>query len=127
MEGVENQSGKWSKGLTKDNDVRLAQMSASIKKAYADGKYKNRKYVRHKPLTDEHKRKLSEARIAYLKANPDKVPYLMNHSSKESYPEKYFTKIFDNEGLVVQKEFRVSVYSLDFAIPDRKIDIEVDG
>lgn len=127
MEGIENQSGKWSKGLTKDNDVRLAQMSASIKKAHAAGRYKNRAYNGRKPMSDETKQKISKARIAYLKENPDKVPYLLNHSSKESYPEKYFTQVFANEGLAVEKEFRVALYSLDFAIPDRKIDIEIDG
>lgn len=125
MKGLESIS--WSKGRTKDNDARLAQMSESIKQAHANGRYKNRAYNGRKPMSDETKKKISTARTAYLKANPDKVPYLMNHSSKESYPEKYFTQVFANEGLVVEKEFRVALYSLDFAIPDRKIDIEIDG
>jgi very-short-patch-repair endonuclease len=77
--------------------------------------------------TDDTKVKLSKIRKEYLRKNPDKVPYLLNHSSKESYPEKYFTEVFEKEGLDVVKKFRVSLYELDFSIPHKKIDIEVDG
>jgi hypothetical protein len=45
--------------------------------------------------TDETKKKISEIRIKYLRENPDKVPYKLNHYSKgESYPEQYFSKIY---------------------------------
>ena len=33
--------------------------------------------------TEESKKKISRSRIKYLKENPDKVPYLLNHSSKK--------------------------------------------
>jgi very-short-patch-repair endonuclease len=78
-------------------------------------------------LSDETKAKLSKIRKEYLRKNPDKVPYLLNHSSKESYPEKYFTEVFEKEGLDVVKKFRVSLYELDFSIPHKRIDIEIDG
>lgn len=77
--------------------------------------------------TQETKDKISVSRKKYLMENPDKVPYLLNHSSKESYPEKYFTDIFKNEGIDVIKNFRIGLYELDFSIPIKKIDIEVDG
>lgn len=77
--------------------------------------------------TEETKNKLSEIRKKYLLENPDKVPYLLNHSSKESYPEKYFTEVFKNERILVEKSYRVGLYELDFCIPDKKIDIEIDG
>jgi len=77
--------------------------------------------------TDETKEKLSKIRKEYLRKNPNKVPYLLNHSSKGSYPEKYFTEVFKREGLDVVKKFRVSLYELDFSIPHKKIDIEIDG
>jgi very-short-patch-repair endonuclease len=80
-----------------------------------------------KPLSDEHKEKISKSRIKYLMENPDKVPYKLNHSSKESYPEKYFTQLFENENVKVVKHYRIGLYELDFCILDKKIDIEIDG
>jgi len=77
--------------------------------------------------SDETKRKISEIRKEYLKNNPDKVPYLLNHSRNESYPEKYFTELFKNEKIEVIKKFRIGLYELDFSIPHKKINIEIDG
>ena len=77
--------------------------------------------------TDETKRKISEIRKKYLEENPNKVPYLLNHSRDESYPEKYFKNVFDNEGILVVRYFRIGLYELDFCIPEKKIDIEIDG
>ena len=78
-------------------------------------------------VSQETKDKISKSRKEYLRNNPDKVPYLLNHSSKESYPEKYFTEVFKNEGIDVIKSYRIGLYELDFSIPEKKIDIEIDG
>jgi len=75
--------------------------------------------------TEETKKKISDIRKKYLLENPDKVPYLLNHSRQESYPEKYFTEVFRNFNLT--KKYRVGLYELDFSVPNRKIDIEIDG
>ncbi len=77
--------------------------------------------------TEETKKKISEVRKKYLSENPDMVPYKLNHSSKESYPETYFTDIFRSEKIDVEESTRIGLYELDFSIPDRKIDIEIDG
>lgn len=79
---------------------------------------------KHSPET---KKIISEKRIQYLKENPSKVPYLLNHSSKESYPEKYFTDLFLKENVKVEKFYQIGLYELDFCIPEKKIDIEIDG
>ncbi len=75
----------------------------------------------------ETKKKISESRIKYLKDNPDKVPYLLNHSSNESYPEKYFSELFEKENLNIKRYLQIGLYELDFYILDKKIDIEIDG
>jgi hypothetical protein len=81
-----------------------------------------------KKHTQESKDKISRTRIKYLKENPDKVPYLFNHCSKErSYPGIYFKGIFDSHGVDYTEQYRISTYQLDFAILDKKIDIEIDG
>lgn len=77
--------------------------------------------------TEETRLKISQIRKKYLLENPDKVPYLLNHSRNESYPEKYFTEIFEKSGLEFVKNFRIGLYELDFSVPDKKIDIEIDG
>ena len=63
-----------------------------------------------------------------MEANPDKVPYKLNHSSKRSFPELYFEgklKELDIQGWV--SEYNISIYRLDFAFPDIKLDVEIDG
>jgi very-short-patch-repair endonuclease/phage FluMu protein Com len=76
--------------------------------------------------TEETKRKISEKRKQYLKNNPDKVPYKLNHSSKISYPEEYFLECF-KKYKNVSFQHRVNTYSLDFANVEEKLYLEVDG
>jgi very-short-patch-repair endonuclease len=80
-----------------------------------------------KKLSEETKTKISKSRKEYLLNNPDKVPYLLNHSRNESYPEKYFWEIFEKENIVMEKSYRIGLYELDFSIPNKKINIEIDG
>jgi very-short-patch-repair endonuclease len=71
---------------------------------------------------------ISKSRIKFLEKNPDKVPYLLNHYSKgESYPEKYFDKIFKKTNLQYIRYCTVNRYELDFAFVDKGIDLEIDG
>lgn len=78
--------------------------------------------------SQETKDKISKSRIKYLIENPDKVPYKLNHSSKESYPEKLLRVEFekrDIKGWI--QEYQNGIYSYDFAFPELKLDIEIDG
>jgi very-short-patch-repair endonuclease len=79
-------------------------------------------------LTDEHKLKISIGRKKYLDKNPGQIPYLLNHSSKESYPEKIFRECLEkNEIKGWIQEYPYKRYSLDFAFIRYKINIEIDG
>lgn len=80
-----------------------------------------------KKHSTETREKISKARKKFLKENPDKVPYLLNHSSKISYPEQYFKELFENEKIELEFKYRIGTYELDFADPINKIDIEIDG
>lgn len=51
--------------------------------------------------------------------------YKLNHSSKVSYPEEYFMEVFKE--LPVEYNYQVGLYQLDFAIPERKVYVEIDG
>ena len=114
----------WNKGLTKDTDDRIKYQSKKIKEYYQNkpGTFKGKKH------SEETKRKISESRIQYLVENPEKVPYLINHSSKKSYPEQIFEDalIFSNIG-GWEYNYQNSIYSYDFAFIDLKIDVEIDG
>jgi len=80
------------------------------------------------PMSFEQREKLSKIRREYLEKNPDKVPYRLNHSSKKSYPEEIFEK-----ELIKRKmsgwvyNYPMGIYQYDFAWPDLKIDVEIDG
>lgn len=109
-------SKAWNAGLTV-SDPRV--------KKNTDNMQKTMKTKKGRPHTEATKKKLSEIRKKFLKDNPDKVPYLQNHSSKQSYPEAYFSKCLENTGLF--SEFRVKTYRLDFANPSMKRYLEIDG
>lgn len=95
--------------------------------AVESNKIFDKKYGSYKH-TEETKQKISNKRIEYLKNNPDKVPYLINHSSKQSYPEKVFENALKSSNITgwVLK-YRNGLYEYDFAFPDKKIDVEIDG
>lgn len=85
--------------------------------------------LKRKPryLSDETKQKISEYRKKYLKDNPDKVPYLLNHyTNGASYPEKYFDDIL-SKYIKYEKYYQIGIYQLDIAIVNKKIGIEIDG
>lgn len=77
-----------------------------------------------KPVSEEQRKKLSETQKRNLKEG--KVfGYKLNHSSKVSFPEQYFMEVLKD--LPVKYNFQVGLYQLDFAIPEKKVYIEVDG
>ncbi len=77
--------------------------------------------------TEETKRKLSEIRKKFIEENPDKVPYLLNHSSNISYPEQYFMECFKDIKENIEFQYKIFRYSLDFANPKEKLYLEIDG
>ena len=115
----------WNRGLTDDTDDRVKNWHNSIKESYLSGKNVPHNLGKH--LSKEHKDKISESMKKYLSNNPDKVPYLLNHSSNVSYPEQYFIDVFQNENVDLKYHLQVSKYQLDFYNEELKLDIEIDG
>lgn len=82
-------------------------------------------YAKTRVLSAKTRDKISVSRIKFLDENPHMVPYVLNHSSKISYPEQYFRDCF--RGIELDIEYKISRYSLDFANTKRKVYFEVDG
>jgi very-short-patch-repair endonuclease len=78
--------------------------------------------------SEKTREKISKSMKKFMIENPDMVPYKRNHKSKgPSYPERYFSELFEKEGLKLERYYRFFTYELDFADPVLKIDIEIDG
>lgn len=108
-------------GARKRGDLQTLNRSEAQNLSHKRGKASNKH-------TEQTKQKISESRRKYLLENPDKVPYLLNHSSKQSYPEKLFQKALEQSGINGWKyNLQVGLYQYDFAFTDQKIDVEIDG
>lgn len=108
--------------------VTNCKMQPNYEKIKKERAKKQSEYRTGKKLSDETKNKISKARIKYLKENPDKVPYKINHSSNVSYPEQVILKYLKEYkilGWVHQLQF--SIYQIDFAFPEYKLAVEIDG
>ena len=116
----------WNKGLNKNIDKRIEKRSETYKQNLKDGKAIHP--MLGKKHSEETKKKISKSRRKYLEQNPDKVPYLINHSSNDSYPELIFIKALEQYKICgwVHK-YRNGIYQYDFAFPSIKLDIEIDG
>lgn len=72
--------------------------------------------------------KISKSNRDFLQENPHMNPYIRNHSSKKSYPEEVFENLLYNNNILGWKyNFRYGSYLYDFAFPDIKLDVEIDG
>ena len=126
IEGFNNKGRvAWNKGLTKENNSSVKQQSETLKKKYESGEANP--FFKGKIHSEETKNKISLSMQKYLEQNPNRVPYILNHSSKESYPETYFKELFLKENIQYIYHFRVNKYELDFAVPSLNLDIEIDG
>ena len=122
--GTYDRTGRvaWNKGLTKETDERVKKQGRTFHNRYVNGEI-NRSSSKH---SEETKRKISEIRKKFLLEHPDKVPYKLNHSSKQSYPEKFFENFLNENNIKFSKEYYACGYWLDFCF-NEKYYIEVDG
>lgn len=78
--------------------------------------------------TEETKAKIREKRLAFMKAHPEATAWRQKNMS---YPEEVFIKFLTERGyadkFLIQREFSVFPYFIDFAFVDLKIAIDLDG
>ena len=115
----------WNKGLTEHIDTRVKRNAITIREGYENGTIKRRKGFKH---SKETKKKISDWQLKFLEKNPDQVLYRKFHSSKESYPEKRFRKSLEKAGIQGWiYRYPAGIYEYDFAFPELKLDVEIDG
>lgn len=99
---------------------KIIEISEELKYKFGNG-------FRNKHHSDETKQKISESYKKYLKENPNKIGWIINHSSKKSYPEQYFEELFINEGIPLKYHKQIGRYELDFYNEELKKYVEIDG
>lgn len=111
--------------------IQLAQMrgdfiARSMKEANELSKKRGRRYSKHTDATKEKLREHMKRRLA-----DGTYPTLGRNfrGRKQSYPEQWWSSVISNHlpNSNVIAEYQYGIYSLDFAWPDRKKCLEVDG
>ena len=80
--------------------------------------------------TTEAKAKMSKSRIEYLKNNPDKHPWKRHDKFKSKPCENVKTFLMDNNIQFIEEYTPDNIdrlYSIDIALPDKKISLEING
>lgn len=123
-------NSSWNKGLSKETDERVLKISKSINDGLKSGKIKPSYLGKH--LSNEHKKSISNGMKKAHKGGRAHNIGESRWNSEHSYPEKWFIKVLQNElnmfeNLDYFTEMPFGKYALDFAWPDKKLCIEIDG
>lgn len=110
----------WNKGLTKETSEKIQHIAQSCSKAL-----KGRAGHKH---TEETKKLLSMIRKQQIADNGG-VWWNSRSKCKRSYAEEWTKHILENEtnDIKFYEEYHIGKWFLDFAWPDRKIGLEIDG
>lgn len=122
--------GVWNKGLTKDTDERLKQKGEKLSQRYKNGELKASQTG--KSVSKETKKKISES---MKKAQKEGRAYNIGQSrwnNEHSIPEKWLITVLKNnfnqiENIDYKTEMSFYRYALDFAWPEKRLCIEIDG
>ena len=120
----------WCKGKTKETDPRLAKKSETYKSNVRNGKIKPS--FLGKKLSEDHKKAISNSmKLAHSQNRAHNIGQ-SRWNNEHSYPEKWFIKVLENEFRMFENteyktEYPFGRFSLDFAWPEKKLCIEIDG
>lgn len=122
----------WNKGLTAEtNDIikqKVINLTENNKKLKIED---NEEYLRRysNPHSIESRNKISESmKLAHAEGRAWNIG-MSRWNNEPSYPEQFFKKVIENEfeNTDVIQEYNVGRYSIDFAWPELKKAIEIDG
>lgn len=122
----------WNKGLTAETDVRLKNMGLKNRGRKASEKTKQKQ-------RENMFKRIKNGEILHNKPHSEKTKEKLRESTAKLWSEGVFNRVssihvkmrdFLNSLSLkseFKEEFQVKYFSLDFAFPDAKIGIEVDG
>ena len=108
----------WNKGLTKETHPSIARGVQVRMEGFKTGRLKPSWLGRHH--TPEQ---IEKFRLAIRKVYFGKSIWRTQIEKRRSYAEQYFATIFTD----AKQQYHVSRYFLDFAWPNKKVYVEVDG
>lgn len=120
----------WNKGLTEETDKRVKQSRNTWRKNLSLGKFKTGFQDKH--LSKEHKQAISNSmKLAHKEGRAHNIGE-SRWNNEHSYPEKWLIRVLENEfGMKENIDYKTEMsfgrFALDFAWPDRKLCIEIDG
>lgn len=127
---AKHKRNSWNKGKTKYTDERIMRSAQKYSRRIKQGKI--HLYYKGKRLSEEHKRKISEGMKKAHKENRAHNIGMSRRNHEHSWPEKWFIQVLSNEFGLKENvdyftEFPFERYALDFAWPNKKFCIEIDG
>lgn len=118
----------WQKRKKNSNQyIKAKQLGLPKPEISEETKQKLSKIWKGKKHSDETKKKISDSYKKFLETHPDKIGWIINHSSKQSYPEQYFEEVFKNENIPLKYHKHIGRYELDFYNEDLMKYVEIDG
>ena len=88
------------------------------------------KNIYKRKISEEQKRLISKKRKEWLKNNPDKHPW-RNRDKFQSKPCSRVKEFLSNKNILFVEEFKPDIpnrfFSIDIALPDKKIALEING
>jgi very-short-patch-repair endonuclease len=126
-EHKKNSVHSWNKGVTKETNKVVFEISQKLHDGYKSGKYKS--WCEGKTLSDEIKQKISEGMKRAHAENRAHNIGESRHNNEPSWPEQWFMNVIANEftDKNYKREFPFHRFSLDFAWPHKMKCIEIDG
>lgn len=127
VHNISCKTSSWNKGLTKETDERVKKYSITMHEKYASGQI--RWFI-----SDETRKKISESLKKSIREGRAKGWQTRNVIS---FAERFWKQVLNNNNIkycfnmpISKKELGIDSYGcyfLDFAIVDKKVDLEIDG
>lgn len=125
--GPDGKTIPWNKGLTSETDSRIRESAEKVREGYRMGR--NTVWCSGLNLSSGHREKISKSmKTAHAEGRAHNIGD-SRRNNEPSWPEKWFMHVVENEfedGDYV-REFPFHGFSLDFAWPDKKLCVEIDG
>lgn len=104
-------------------------LEGHVRSASEAGKIAHKRKAANFKLSEKTKEKIRQARLKYMKEHPEDTAW--RKRNKPSYPEQCFINFLQEKEIdkkfLIEREYSVFPFYVDFAFVDIKLAIEIDG